>query len=187
MRVISGSARGTRLVAPRGMRTRPTADRVREALFSIIQSRHGVDGASVLDLCAGTGGLGIEALSRGALSCCFVEKDREAVKCLRKNLLATHCTERATLLEMDLFRALPLLAGRGSRFSIIFFDPPYASELYTTVMHDLSSLGLLEPEGLFVAESAARSILPERTGSLVKSDRRVYGDTALELYVLGEE
>jgi 16S rRNA (guanine(966)-N(2))-methyltransferase RsmD len=169
------------------MRTRPTADRVREALFSIIQSRFELDGATVLDICAGTGALGIEALSRGASSCCFIEKGREAMKCLRENLLATRCADRATLLEMDLLRALPLLAGRGSRFSIIFFDPPYASELYMTVMRDLPSLGLLEPEGLFVAESAARTILPERTGRLVKSDRRVYGDTALELYVLGEE
>lgn len=187
MRVIAGSARGTRLAAPRGMRTRPTADRVREALFSIIQSRYELDGARVLDMCAGTGGLGIEALSRGASTCCFVEKDREALKCLRQNLLATRCAERATLLEMDLLRALPLLAGRGSRFSIIFFDPPYASELYTPVMRSLSSLGLLEPDGLFIAESAARAILPEREGCLVRSDRRVYGDTALELYVLGEE
>lgn len=187
MRVIAGSARGTRLAAPRGMRTRPTADRVKEALFSIIQSRSGVTGASVLDICAGSGGLGIEALSRGASSCCFIEKDREALKCIRQNLLAARCADRATLLEMDLLRALPLLAGRGSRFSLIFFDPPYASELYTTVMHLLSSLELLEPEGLLIAESAARAILPERTGSLVKSDRRGYGDTALELYVLGEE
>ena len=187
MRVIAGKARGTRLAAPRGMRARPTADRVREALFSIIQSRHELDGARVLDMCAGTGGLGIEALSRGASTCCFVEKDREALKCLRQNLLATRCAERATLLEMDLLRALPLLAGRGSRFSIIFFDPPYASELYTPVMRSLSSLGLLEPEGVFIAESAARTILPEREGCLVRSDRRVYGDTALELYVLGEE
>jgi 16S rRNA (guanine966-N2)-methyltransferase len=187
MRVIAGSARGVRLVAPRGMLTRPTADRVREALFSIIHSRYELDGTHVLDMCAGTGGLGIEALSRGAASCCFIEKNREALKCLKQNLLATRCAERATLLEMDLLRALPLLAGRGSRYSIIFFDPPYASELYTTVTDKLSSLGLLAPEGLFIAESASRNVLPERMGYLVKTDRRVYGDTALELYILGEK
>jgi len=186
MRVIAGSARGTRLVAPRGMVTRPTADRVREALFSIIQSRHELEGMQVLDICAGTGGFGIEALSRGALSCCFIEKDREALKCLRQNLQAAHCAERATLLEMDLQGALPLLAGRGRCFSIIFFDPPYASDLYLPVAHKISSTGLLAPEGLFIAESAARTILPDRMENLVKIDRRVYGDTALEMYILGE-
>jgi len=141
----------------------------------------------VLDICAGTGGLGIEALSRGAASCCFIEKNREASKCLKQNLLATHCSERATLLEMDLLKALPLLAGRGSRYSIIFFDPPYAAELYTIVMEKLSSLRLLVPEGLFIAESASRNVLPERMGNLVKFDRRVYGDTVLELYILEEK
>lgn len=185
MRVIAGSARGIRLVAPRGILTRPTAARVREALFSIIQSRYDLEGANVLDICAGTGGFGIEALSRGAAFCCFIEKNRETLKCLKQNLLATRCAERATLLEMDLLRALPLLAGRDSRYSVIFFDPPYASELYITVTNKLSSLGLLAPEGLFVAESASRNVLPERMGCLVKIDRRVYGDTALELYVLG--
>ncbi len=187
MRVIAGSARGTRLVAPRGMLTRPTADRVREALFSIIQSRYELNGAHVLDICAGTGGLGIEALSRGAASCCFVEKSREAIKCLKQNLLTTHCVERATLLEMDLLKALPLLAGRDRRYTIIFFDPPYASDLYSTVMLKLSSLELLALEGVFIAESATRNILPDLVGNFVKVDRRIYGDTSLELYVLGEQ
>ncbi|NVN89571.1 MAG: 16S rRNA (guanine(966)-N(2))-methyltransferase RsmD [Desulfuromonadales bacterium] len=186
MRVIAGSARGTKLVAPRGMDTRPTADRVREALFSIIQSRYELDGTHVMDICAGTGGLGIEALSRGASSCCFIENNREALKCLKQNLHATHCTARATVLEMDLLKALPLLAARGRCFSIIFFDPPYASELYTTVLDMLSTLELLCPGGLFIAESAIRNVLPEKMGNFIKADRRMYGDTALEMYILGE-
>lgn len=186
MRVIAGSARGTGLVAPRGMLTRPTADRVKEALFSIIESRYELEGIQVLDMCAGTGGLGIEALSRGAASCCFIEKNREALRCLRQNLLATHCAGRATLLEMDLLRALPLLAARGSSYSIIFFDPPYSSELYGSVTTQVSSSGLLSPEGMFVAESSSRAVLPDRIGRLVKSGRRVYGDTALEMYIWEE-
>src|SRR5450631_4577839 len=101
MRVIAGSARGIRLAAPQGMHTRPTADRVREALFSIIQSRCDLKAIHVLDICAGTGGLGIEALSRGALSCCFVENDRNALTCLRQNLSAARCSEKAQLLETD--------------------------------------------------------------------------------------
>ncbi len=187
MRVIAGTARGTRLAAPRGMATRPTADRVREALFNIIQSRYDLEGATVLDLCAGTGGLGIEALSRGAATCCFVEKDREAQKCLRRNLETTRLTGRALLLEMDLFRALPWLAAQGRRFSLVFFDPPYAAGLYGAVLRELSSRELLEPEGVVIAESSTRTVLPEREGDLVRRDRRIYGDTALEWYVVGEE
>lgn len=187
MRVIAGSARGTRLAAPRGVQTRPTADRVREALFSIIRSRCDLDGMHVLDLCAGTGGLGIEALSRGAASCCFVEHDRNALACLRKNLAATHMDEQAQLLEMDAVKALQLLAARKRRFGMIFFDPPYASGLYATVPEAVCNLNLLESGGLFVAECSSRDTLPERAGGLVKIDRRVYGDTALELFEMEAE
>jgi 16S rRNA (guanine966-N2)-methyltransferase len=182
MRVIAGRARGIRLAAPRGMHTRPTADRVREALFSIIQSRCDVSGMHVLDLCAGTGGLGIEALSRGAASCCFIEHDRNALACLRKNLAAARCGDQAQLLEMEAGKALQLLAVRNRRFDMIFFDPPYASGLYATVPQAVCDLNLLDSGGLFVAECSSRDTLPERVGSLVKIDRRVYGDTALELF-----
>jgi 16S rRNA (guanine966-N2)-methyltransferase len=187
MRVIAGSARGTRLSAPRGMLTRPTADRVREALFSIIQSRCDLQGIHVLDVCAGTGGLGIEALSRGAASCCFIENDRNALTCLRQNLSAARCSDNAQLLETDVRKALHHLAGYKRCFSIIFFDPPYASELYGCVADMVCSLSLLDVGGLFIAECASRSILPERMGKLVKIDRRVYGDTALELFALEAE
>ena len=182
MRVIAGNTRGTRLSTPRGMQTRPTADRVKEALFSIIQSRYILDGARALDICAGSGALGIEALSRGAESCCFIENDRNALICLKQNLSVTSNTKRADLLEMDVIKALPLLAGRGNLFSIIFFDPPYASGLYPAVPEMVSRLPLLDVEGLFVAECTFRNSLPDRHGALIKIDRRVYGDTALELF-----
>lgn len=186
MRVIAGSARGTRLVAPRGMQTRPTADRVREALFSILQCRCNLEGARVLDICAGTGAMGIEALSRGAASCCFIENDRNAQASLKTNSLAARCADRAELLEMDAPRALRLLAGRNSCFDIVFFDPPYASGLYKIIPEALIELSLLADHGLLVTESQSRNILPERIGCLIKVDRRVYGDTALDLYVLEE-
>lgn len=184
MRVIAGTARGIRLAAPRGMRTRPTADRVKEALFSIIQSRFDLTGSRVLDICAGTGNLGIEAMSRGAASCCFIENDRHALASLKQNLASARCAGQAETLEMDAAKALRLLAGRARRFDLVFFDPPYDSGLYATVPGMLSDLSLLAGGGLFIAESAARSVLPERWGSLVKCDRRVYGDTVLELYAL---
>ena len=187
MRVIGGVARGTGLLAPHGILTRPTADRVKEALFSIIQSHCALDGVGLLDLCAGSGALGIEALSRGAASCCFIEKNQEAIRCLKRNLSATRMAERADILEMDIFKALTVLKARGNSFTIVFFDPPYSSDLYTVVAEKLSSAELLAPGGLFVAEASARNALPENMGALVKSDRRVYGDTALEFYVLGDQ
>ena len=187
MRVIGGIARGTGLLAPHGMLTRPTADRVKEALFNIIQSHCRLAGLGILDICAGSGALGIEALSRGAASCCFVEKNREAIRCLKRNLSATHMTERACILEMDIFKALTVLKTRGDSFAVVFFDPPYSSDLYAVVAEKLSSAELLAPGGLFVAEASARNALPESIGCLVKNDRRVYGDTALEFYVLGDQ
>jgi 16S rRNA (guanine966-N2)-methyltransferase len=187
MRVIAGKARGTRLVAPRGMHTRPTADRVREALFSIIQSRFTLENARVLDICAGTGSLGIEALSREATFCCFLEHDRTAVAALKKNLLAAHCVERAQILEMDVHKAMRHLSSRGVSFDLVFFDPPYASGLYDTVPEALCSLSLLAGGGMLVIEGSARNSLPDHVGGLVKSDRRVYGDSALEFYILEGE
>jgi 16S rRNA (guanine966-N2)-methyltransferase len=188
MRVIAGSVRGVRLSAPRGMQTRPTADRVREALFSIILSRRSLDQARVLDICAGTGSLGIEALSRGAASCCFVEHDRQTLAVLEKNLHVTRFFDRSEIVVRDILKALPLLSARGQCFDIVFFDPPYASDLYKVVPEAISSLSLLADNGLLIVECASRASLPEHVGQLARIDRRVYGDTALEFFMAdGEE
>lgn len=187
MRVIAGRARGTRLAAPRGMNTRPTADRVREALFSIIQSRFGLDDARILDICSGTGSLGIEALSRGAATCTFIECDRNAVAVLKQNLQATRVTEQSELLAMDAHKALHLLASRGDLFDVAFFDPPYDSRLYATVPEAVGDLGILAADGLLVVECAARKPLPDILGRFRKNGSRIYGDTTLEFYVLEGE
>lgn len=184
MRVIAGSVRGTKLAAPRGMQTRPTADRIREALFSIITSRRELEQARVLDICAGTGSLGIEALSRGAGSGCFVEQDRRVLAVLERNLEATGFAARSQVVAVDCLKALRLLAAQGRRFDVAFFDPPYASALYTTVPEALGDLSLLADDGLLIVECAARNPLPERLGTLNRVDRRVYGDTALEFFTL---
>jgi len=173
-----------RLAAPRGMQTRPTADRVREALFSIITSRRELEQAQVLDICAGTGSLGIEALSRGAGSGCFVEQDRRVLAVLEKNLEAAGFIARSQILAVDCLKALRLLAAQGRRFDVVFFDPPYASALYATVPEAVGSLSLLADGGLLIVECAARNPQPERVGPLVRVDRRVYGDTALEFFTL---
>jgi 16S rRNA (guanine(966)-N(2))-methyltransferase RsmD len=183
MRVIAGSARGIRLTAPAGMQTRPTADRVKEALFSIIVSQRDLVGTRILDVCAGTGSLGIEALSRGAASCCFIEQDRNVLAVLEKNLSSAGLADKAECLTLDASKGLNRLSKQGKVFDIVFFDPPYSSGLYSQVPKDLSSLSLLSDAGLLVVECSARTPLAERYDMLVRIDRRIYGDTALEFFV----
>lgn len=183
MRVIAGSARGVRLSAPAGLQTRPTADRVKEALFSIIASQRNLIGARILDICAGSGSLGIEALSRGAASCSFIEQDRLVLGILEKNLAKAKLDEKGETLALDAIKGLNTLSRQGKKFDIVFVDPPYSSSLYASVAVVLSSLSLLSDQGLLVAECSARTPLEERYDMLVRIDRRVYGDTALEFFV----
>lgn len=181
MRVIAGSAGGLRLTTPAGNATRPTADRVKEALFSILESTGRLDHARVLDLFAGSGSLGIEALSRGADHATFVDKSRPALETLHKNLQHTKLVDRATVFAVDVFTALEQLARHGERFDLILLDPPYALGLQTKVIERLSPL--LAPNGLIMAEAASRSPLPDQIGPFRRADRRTYGDTALEFFV----
>lgn len=184
MRVISGICRGMKLMAPAGKTTRPTSDRVKEALFNIISSRFSFDVARVLDICAGTGSLGIEALSRGAASCCFIENDRKALASLEKNISDSRINGRSEIIAMDAVKALSLFVRRGTKYDMVLFDPPYDSDLYVSIPEALCSFELLNANAQFVVESPARKPLPESFGRLIKSDRRLYGDTALEFFTL---
>lgn len=184
MRVIAGTCRGRKLFAPPGATTRPTSDRVKEALFSILASRIDFTDLRVLDICAGTGSLGIEALSRGAGSCCFIESNPSVKAILEKNITVTCCQDRSEILAMDAVKAFRIIAGRGQRFELAFFDPPYASELYSRVPEALDSLGLLISGSILVAECSVRNPLPESYGRLMRFDRRIYGETAVELFSL---
>ena len=184
MRVIAGTGRGKKLLVPPGVTTRPTADRVREALFSILGSRIDFADICVLDICAGTGSLGIEALSRGAGSCCFIENNPSVKAILEKNILATCCLSRADIIMMDAVKALNMISRRGKYYDLVFFDPPYDSELYVNVFETLSSSGLLTPGSIMVAECSVRNKLSESYGYLKRFNRRVYGETALELFAL---
>jgi 16S rRNA (guanine(966)-N(2))-methyltransferase RsmD len=164
------------------MTTRPTSDRVKESLFSIIASRMSLCGADVLDICAGTGSLGIEALSRGAAAVVFIECDRNVQPVLYKNIAAVHSQNRSEIFIQEAQSAVSTLAARESRYDLILFDPPYESDLYLPVTERLSALNLLKPCGLLVMECSSRKQLPPVIGSFVQFDRRVYGDTALELF-----
>ena len=151
MRVISGTARGLKLASLDGDATRPTLDNVKEAIFSMLFDK--VRDARVLDLFAGSGALGIEALSRGASSCVFVDKNAKAVKVIEDNLSKSRTKEKAHVLCTDSFDALSRLDKDGREFDIIFLDPPYAEGLLDKALSDISSLSLLSEGGIIVAES----------------------------------
>jgi len=174
MRVISGTARGRRLVAPRGSRTRPTSDRVREAVFSSLQPR--VPDAVVLDLFAGSGAMAIEALSRGAASAVLVEDDRAALVTIETNLDVAGVTPRSTVVAASLPGAMARLVGP---FDIAFLDPPY--DLDRDVLADvLTRLApLLAVDAVVRLEQAARAGDPPWPETLLPGRSRRYGDTAI--------
>lgn len=182
MRVISGTARGRRLASIAGRQIRPTADRVREALFSILFSRTGsLAGHKVLDLFAGSGALGIEALSRGAAHAWFVDSYRDAVGTVRDNLERCGLMPSATIVARDVWKALPGLATAGP-FDIIFADPPYGCEQVAKLLEGIDQHGLLTSEGLLCLETAATDQVPTQIGTLRLFDQRRYGSSMLHLY-----
>ena len=182
MRVIGGSARGRQLASFNGREIRPTPDRVREALFSILYSKRGpLSGVTVLDLFAGSGALGIEALSRGARHAWFVDSSRPAIDIIRQNLARCELTDRATLIMADLWGALPGLVGVGP-FDLLFADPPYAADYAPRLLQEVSRLGLLASDGLLCLETAPAAAVPDQVNNLALLDRRRYGSTMLHFF-----
>jgi 16S rRNA (guanine966-N2)-methyltransferase len=182
MRLTGGHDRGRRLIAPRGAHTRPTAAKIREAIFNILGPPP--EGA-ILDLYAGTGALGIEALSRGAERALFVERDHQALVALRRNLRELGLEDRATVMGADVRIAVRRLKTDGQQFSWVFLDPPYAKET-EGVLAELGSTDLLAPCAVVVVEHDRRNCPPGSitgsVGGLFLTDRRHYGDTALSFY-----
>lgn len=155
MRVITGSARGRRLNELKGMDTRPTTDKVKESIFNCIQ--FDIEGARVLDLFAGTGQLGIEALSRGADSAVFVEQRADAAKLVRENLALCEFTDRAQVVCGE---AMGYLSALRTKFDIILLDPPYAADLLERAIAHIAKFDILAPHGIIVAESPMEKTLP---------------------------
>lgn len=175
MRVITGTARGVQLKTPEGMLTRPTADRVKEALFSIIN--FDIPGAKVLDLFGGTGQLGIEALSRGAERSVFVDAREDACKLIRENL-------RRTKLEGTVVRSdyMDYLNRCKETFSIIFLDPPYAEEYLENAIKRITEIDILQTDGIIVAERPVGKELSWEFDSYQRSKDYKYGKTLLTIY-----
>jgi 16S rRNA (guanine966-N2)-methyltransferase len=189
MRLTGGSDRGRRLKAPRGLRTRPTAAKIREAIFNILGPPP--DGA-VLDLFAGTGSLGLEALSRGARKVVFVERDRHAVAALRGNLRELNVESRSTVIAADVCTGIRRLAVSISgedrfsedRFSWVFMDPPYATSA-ADILAELADKDLLAGCAVVIVEHDKRHRPAASIGGLFLTDRREYGDTELSFYRSG--
>jgi len=178
LRVIAGQLGGRRLSAPRGQTTRPTAARVREALFSILGP---LDGIRVLDLYAGTGALAIEALSRGAERALLVEHDRHALASLRDNIAALELGERAAVVPQRLPRALTSVLAEGP-FELVLCDPPWADLAgAASVLERLAAAGGLTSDARVALEHAARDEPPAVPG-LAVTDRRAWGDTCVTLF-----
>jgi 16S rRNA (guanine966-N2)-methyltransferase len=180
LRVTGGTLRGRRLRAPRGAATRPTADRVRQSLFERLA---GLQGAAVLDLFAGTGALGIEALSRGAEQAVFVERARPALACLEANLAELGLAARSRLLRSDVNAALRRLSRERQRFDLILLDPPYGAAELGEALREIVRGELLSPEGTLVLETSWRHP-PGDAAGLRREDERRYGETLVVCYAL---
>ena len=182
MRIIAGEMRSRKLSAPEGMDTRPTADRVKEALFSILQAR--LYGARVLDLYGGSGALALEALSRGAASAVICDQSAKACKAIRENIDSLNVGDRALLLRMKDTQALKALNARNDAFDLVFLDPPYRMDT-EPVCALILAYGLLKPDGALVIEHS-RDKTPLPPPPLRRTDHRAYGAAGLSFYAMEE-
>ena len=188
MRIIAGKYRSRVLKSSRGMKLRPTSDRLRETLFNVLDPQ--TAGARFVDLYAGTGAVGIEALSRGAAHAVFVEKHAPAAALIRQNLDALGVTTGATVLAVDALRGLEMLAARHAAdpawaADIVFLDPPWAAEAeYARVLALLGAANFLAPDARVVVEHRNKLALPERFGKLRRTRLLEQGDAALSFYQL---
>ncbi len=178
MRVIAGAAKGRRLKTIKGLDTRPTTDRIKENLFNILG--HRVQGSRFLDLFAGSGAIGIEALSRGAAAAVFVERSRQAAAVLKDNLF--HTGFSGDVMAMDVGRALKVLQRQQRRFDIVFLDPPYYRSLAAATLADIAAGELILPGGLVIAEIGRKEDIPGDPLNLVLTRKETYGDTCLTFF-----
>lgn len=180
MRVISGSKKGHRLKAPKGKDTRPTEDRIKESLFNILGD---IDKNSiVLDLCAGSGSIGIEFLSRGAKIAYFVDSSPQSIKIIKENLIHTELGERANIMKIDALRSINVFANKGILFDYIFMDPPYGKDLIIKMLERVWEKSILNKQGIIILEHEKELILEDKVYGFTKLDYRDYGNKSLTFY-----
>ena len=180
MRVITGSARGRKLSAPQGLDVRPTVDRVKEGIFSAIQ--FDVEGRRVLDLFAGSGQMGIEALSRGMRESWLCDISAKAVATIRSNASKLGVEERCHIHRRDVFAMLDTFAQADIRFDLVYLDPPYRKQKNAELMLALEEKALLEPSAWVIVESLSEDVFDEAYGSLVKVKENTYGTIRITCY-----
>lgn len=179
MRVITGTARGRKLVTLEGEEVRPTTDRVKEAVFSIIQFQ--IEGRRFMDLFAGSGQMGIEALSRGASFAVFVDTRKEAVNAIKKNLNSTGLETNARVLHMD---AISFLEQKNDPFDLAFLDPPYRTGALQQALPEVA--GLMNPGGMILCEHPVDDKLPDQAGAFVMAKQYRYGKIMVTTYLHGD-
>lgn len=180
MRIITGIAKGRKIKAPEGLSTRPTADRVKESLFNIISKR--IFEARVLDLFAGTGNLGLEAISRGAKMCTFVDSSKSSFKILKENIETLNFQNKCEAYNSDAFSALKQFGKRDIKFDLVFLDPPYSKGLVEKAVEEIYNQNLLSDGGIIVSEYDQNDNIPERIGNIRIYRTEKYGRTKISFW-----
>lgn len=185
MRIISGKAKGNILISPSGLTTRPTADKVKEAIFNMIQTR--IYDATIIDLFSGSGNLGIEALSRDAKKAYFVDNNKNSIQVINQNLKKTNLIDTATVIQMDVIASIEKMSLSGVRADIIFLDPPYLKGFVDVVLEAIFSFKLLDSDGIIVVEHDKSDEVSNVIHNLENYRIKYYGNTAISFYRLREE
>jgi 16S rRNA (guanine966-N2)-methyltransferase len=184
MRITGGKSRGRILTSLKGSKIRPTSDRVREAIFSLIGQD--TTGLSVLDLFAGTGCLGIEAISRGAIEALFVDSSFQSIKLIKKNLHLCGYESVGSILKRDLSKGFPGASQlMKKKFDLVFIDPPYKKRVIPQVLTDLSVKDTLSSSAIVVAENFKADPIPDTLGKLYLDKQKIYGQTKINIYRCG--
>lgn len=181
MRIITGKAKGCKLKAPKGMLTRPTADRVKESLFNILGAE--VLEAKVLDLFAGTGNLGLEALSRGAVEAVFVDQNAESISIIKENAAHTKLIDKVEMMKSDVFLALRRLSRAEKRFDLLFCDPPYSKGLAQEVLSALDEIDILADGAVIVVEHDRKDDMAVMLHNIVLKRSQTYGSTVVSFFI----
>jgi 16S rRNA (guanine966-N2)-methyltransferase len=181
MKITGGTSRGRSLTSLKGLDIRPTSSKVREAIFNLLGQD--MSGIHVIDLFAGTGILGIEALSRGAVEAIFVDKSSQSISIINKNLTLCGYNDRCSVLKRDIAREVSFESlVRTSRINLAFIDPPYRKNIIPDVLKNLSINDVLAHQAVIVAESEKNDHIPEKVDNLILIDSRLYGETKINIY-----
>lgn len=185
MRITAGELKNRKIKSREGRETRPTLERIKEAIFSIIGSN--IIDAKFLDLYAGTGNVAIEGLSRGARRAVMIEQDKEALRIIIENLNDLGLDTRARAYKNDVFRAVEILGRKNEKFDIIFMDPPYKENITADTIKKVSEIGLLEENGIIISEHSKYEKLDAKIGKFIKYDERDYNKKIVSFYRAEDE